>query len=168
MDIRELFMLGMDRHVGNLLDPLAGPQFDCGSSGSKKIEGAKSLGLPKWNYPRDPIPAEDGSVAMIHAYHFMEHLPGETAIQFLAEAQRVLMVGGILQFCMPYYNSNLMSQDLTHKSFWSEDSFRNLFRNDYYDASAGKIFWKFHVQSIFIMGIVERNLSLLGQLVKVK
>lgn len=165
--IQNIFKLGMKRDIPELL-PLAegGLAFDCGASGKAVAPGAQPLGLPDWQFPLDQIPAEDGTVDTIHAYHFMEHLTGEDAIMFLAEVQRCLKPGGVLQFCIPYYNSSLASQDLTHKSFWTEESFRTLFRNHYYDPTAGKIEWELDVHAIFIMAIVERNTALLGQIVK--
>jgi hypothetical protein len=100
---------------------------------------------------------------MIHAYHFMEHLEGVHVILFLREAERVLIEGGIVNYCVPYYSSGLQAQDLTHKSFWNEDTFKNLFDNTYYNP-AGDWLLKVHFQ--IIVGVVERNLALIGQLVK--
>jgi hypothetical protein len=168
MDIASLFKLGMDRDIGSIRSPLNPVAYDCGASGKKVAPGAIPLGLPDWNFPRDQIPARENTVGIVHAYHFMEHLPGETAIQFLAEVQRVLVPrGGIFQFCIPFYTSNLANQDLTHKSFWTEDTFKTLFRNAYYDPSVGKIEWDLRIGALAIMGVAERNLALIGQLVKI-
>lgn len=166
--IQDLFMLGMKREIKPLL-PIkkGGLAFDLGASGTKVAEGAIPLGLPDWRFPLHPIPAEDESVDTIHAYHFLEHLAGEDAIALLVEAQRVLKKGGVFQFCIPYYKSNIASHDLTHKSFWTETTFQNLFRNQFYDPTAGSVAeWKLSIHAVFIMGIVERNIALLGQLVK--
>ena len=163
--IQTLFHIAMDRTLPDLLEPPEGGRpLDLGASGVKQV--AEAYGLPEWSFPRDPIPAGDGTVAMIHAYHFLEHLTGEDAIALLKDAQRVLMPGGVFQFCMPYYNSCMQAHDLTHKSFWCEDSFKILFKNPYYDLSAGEVQWEFDIHCVFIMGIVERNMAVMGQLVK--
>ena len=164
MNFEELFKLGMDRELPELLDPPEGISIGLGESGVKRTSDI-CLGLPEWRWPRDKIPAEDGSVSIIHAYHFMEHVTGEEAIELLFEIQRVLMVGGILQFTIPYYTSEIAAQDLTHKSQWTESSFRMLMRNPYYSPSSQDQ-WKLREHYLVIAGIVQRNVSLFGQLVK--
>jgi hypothetical protein len=172
LSIQQLFKQGMDRDIPDLKfipdavvpagDWLA---FDLGASGEKVMEGCEGLGLPDWFFPRDPIPANDGSVHLIHAYHFLEHLPGEDAIKLLRDVERVLVPGGIMNICVPYYSSSMQAQDLTHKSVWCETTFQTLFNNGYYDP-AGPQPWRLKVHAQFIMGIVERNLALFVQLVK--
>ena len=38
-----------------------------------------------------------------------------------------------MNFCVPYFSSLLMAQNLQHKSFWCEETFRNLFEDDTYE-----------------------------------
>lgn len=167
MNFQTLFRMAMDRELPELLSPPAdGLVFDLGASGKKKAPGAVALGLPEWRFPRDPIPCGDGEAAAIHAYHFLEHLTGEEAILMLWEIQRALKPGGVFQFVMPWFKSEIASQDLTHKSFWTESSFRTLMRNPYYDPSASEKKWKLREHFLVIAGIVERNVSIMGQLVK--
>jgi hypothetical protein len=166
MDFQGLFKIGLDRPLPGLFEPHPGPAFDLGASGKKVARGAIGLGLPNWSFPRDPIPCDDGKASIIHAYHFMEHLPGETAIILLKEVQRALMVGGLFQFCIPYAKAEIAFKDLTHKSFWTESSFRMLMNNPYYDPTAADFKWRLRVHFQVIAGIVERNLCLMGQLVK--
>lgn len=162
MNIQQLFKLGMKRDVPELIE-FSGKSLDIGASGKAVAPGATPLGLPDWQFPRDPIPAETGTVATIHAYHFLEHLTGTDAIAFLREVERVMIPGAsVLNFCIPYYNSNQHAQDLTHKSAWCEDTFKNLFHNSWYDRGE----WKLRIHTIMIIGIVERNLSLIGQLIR--
>ena len=170
LTIQQLFKQGMSRDIPNLLDVstyqlLSGKMIglDLGASGDKKMIGCKALGLPQWAFPRDQIPAEERSVHLIHAYHFLEHLAGDEVILLLREVERVLVPGGVMNICVPYYSSSLQAQDLTHKSVWCETTFQTLFNNNYYDP-AGK--WQLRVHTQFIMGIVERNLALFVQLVK--
>lgn len=164
LTIQQLFKQGMSRDIPELLEPDdLRNGYDLGASGSKVMLGCDPLGLPDWSFPRDPIPADDGTADVIHAYHFLEHLTGEDAIKLLREAERVLVVGGVMNICVPYYNSSMQAQDLTHKSVWCETTFQTLFDNKYYDP-AGQ--WRLRVHTQFIMGIVERNLALFVQLVK--
>ena len=101
MSFQELFFQAMKRPLPSLLSYVSdGLAFDIGASGSHSY--ATPLGLPGWAFPRDPIPASDGSVSTLYVFHFLEHLSGVDAIHFLREAERVLMVGGVLNFCMPY------------------------------------------------------------------
>jgi hypothetical protein len=163
MHIQDLFRLGMKRTIPELLT-FHGPAFDIGASGKAVAPGAIPLGLPDWRFPRDPITTDDGSIATLHCYHFLEHLSGADAIAFLREAERVMIPGAsVLNFCIPFYNSSGMAQDLTHKSAWCEDTFKNLFQNQWYSPAGD---WKLRVHTIIIMGIVERNLALVGQLVR--
>ena len=38
--------------------------------------------------------------------------------------------GGVLNFSVPYYTTTLAIQNLEHKSFWCEDTLKNLFEDD--------------------------------------
>lgn len=164
MDFETLFKMGMDRDLPQLLDPPEGLSIGLGESGKKLHGRDMSLGLPDWSWPEEPIPAKDGSAGIIHAYHFFEHLTGEQSIDMLFECQRVLKPGGILQFCMPWAKAEIACQDLTHKSFWTESSFKNLF-NHYYDPTPGRAL-KFRQHYLVLSGIVERNIAVMGQLVR--
>lgn len=113
---------------------------------------------------KEPIPFVDGSVDAIHMHHFLEH--ASDPLWVLAECQRVLRVSGIVQITVPYYRSQLAFQDLTHKTFWTEETYRNTFSNPYYDTTKGYVPWRFEVGFNLIAGIVERNLCLFTQLVR--
>jgi hypothetical protein len=167
MEHRVLAKLALDRDIGMLKTPKSsGITIGIGESGIKKSLADIYLGLPNWNFPKNPIPATDGKVSMMHCYHFLEHLTGEDAILFLKEVQRVLMYGGIFQYGVPYYKSELAHQDLTHKSFWTESSFKMLMNNPYYDPETSGFKWELEIQSQCIIGVVGRNLMLIGQLIK--
>lgn len=167
MDIQGFFENAMAREIPPLIPlppiSLSVLGFDLGASGIKRMAGCIPLGLPDWRWPRDRIPAEDGTVDVVHAYHFLEHLSGEDAISLLREIERVIRPGAPINICVPYYNSSMQAHDLTHKSFWNEATFSNLFNNPMYDPAGP---WKLKVHALFIMGIVERNMALLAQLVK--
>jgi hypothetical protein len=140
-----------------------GRVLDIGASGTYVVPGAQALGPPHWVFPT-PIPAEDNSVAEIHCYHFLEHLDGTQAIQFLKEVERVLAPEeGVFNFCVPYYNTTLAAQNLQHKSLWCEDTFDNLFYDTTYEHSGH---WELRQHVVLIVGLCQRNLCLMGQLVK--
>jgi hypothetical protein len=163
MNFQRLFALGMKRHLPELVT-CAGPSYDIGASGKYVAPGAVALGPPKWIFPRDSIPVADDSVATIHCYHFLEHLSGDNAVLLLREIERVLIPEeGVMNFSVPYFSSMLMAQNLEHKSFWCEETFRNLFEDDTYEYY-GK--WRLRVGFLVIAGIVNRNLALLGQIIK--
>jgi hypothetical protein len=163
MDFQRLFALGMKRHLPELVT-CPGPSYDIGASGKYVVPGAIPLAPPNWIFPRDPIPAADDSVATIHCYHFLEHLSGDDAVLFLREVERVLIPErGVMNFCVPYFSSLLMAQNLQHKSFWCEETFRNLFEDDTYE-HCGK--WRLRVGLLVIAGVVNRNLALFGQIIK--
>jgi ubiquinone/menaquinone biosynthesis C-methylase UbiE len=167
MTLQELFKLAMKRDIEELLEPPSrGFALNIGA-GKSIIKGAYNIDKPEWQWPESAyLPYEDNTVRLIHAYHFLEHLSGEDAITMLLEFQRVLMPGGIINFLVPYYSSSMQAQDLTHKSSWNETTFKTLFSNKYYDPNGRTHEWKLKVHVCVIIGIVERNLALLGQLVK--
>jgi hypothetical protein len=103
-------------------------------------------------------------VATIHRYHFLGHLSGDDAVLFLREVERVLIPeSGVINFAIPYFSSVLMSQNLQHKSFWCEETFRTLFEDDTYENYGT---WRLTVHFLMIGGIVNRNLALAGQIIK--
>lgn len=169
MNIQELFKLAMKRDLPELLETpshLVYPHLNMGA-GKSVIPGAINIDKPEWEWPKsERLPVEDECIGLIHAYHFLEHLSGEDAITMLLEFQRVLKPGGIINFVVPYYNSSMQAHDLTHKSFWNEDTFQTLFRCEYYDPNGLTQQWKLRVHFQVIIGIVERNMALMGQLVK--
>jgi len=151
----------MDRDIPDLWHIPAGKQLNIGA-GNKYIPGTVSLDYPDWDADHDLLPYEDESIAGIHAYHFLEHC--QYPVRVLAEFQRVLMPGGVVNIVVPYYKSQMMAHDLDHKHAFCEDTWKILFRNPYYDKN--QIEWKFEVGVNLIIGIVERNLCLMTQLLR--
>jgi len=162
MDFQQLFYMAMDREIPELLDPDSnGVILNLGAGKKKNIEGFP-LDLPGWDAEYMQIPYPDECVKIIHAYHILEHV--QEIIFLLKECQRVLIPGGIMNICVPYYKSSLHYQDLDHKHSFTEKTFSNLFNNKYYDKNGAD--WKFKVRFNLICGIVERNICLLTQLQK--
>lgn len=176
-DIQEFFRLGMDRELPRLLAPPMRPMgetlvsLNIGPGDVKRIPGTIGVGSGEdeltdvnWSAPK-ALPFHDDSVHEIHCYHFLEHLTGEDAIKVLAEFQRVLVPGGVVNVVTPYYNSNLQAHALDHKSAWCEDTWDWLFNQPYYNGGR-RGSWRLEVNLCLIIGIVERNMALMTQLVK--
>lgn len=162
--VENLFHVGMDRKLPVFFrshprkDSI---QLNLGA-GNKTIDGTIPLDYPQWDADRDPIPFEDNSVDVIHAYHFLEHC--KEPVKVLQECQRVLVSGGHINIVVPYYTSQMQAHDLDHKHRFCEETWCNLFDTKYYDKN--RIEWEFVVGVNVIMGVVERNLCLMTQLIK--
>ena len=159
----DLFAVGMDREVALDAQELGLDDVILNlGPGIKHINGAKELEWPEWNGEHDPMPYEDGSVDRIYALHFLEHL--SSPVHCLRECQRVLRSGGTLNIVVPHRLGAIAYQDLDHKSFFTEDTWQTLFGNPYYDKD--KRGWNMSVGFNLIMGLNERNLVLVSQLIK--
>jgi hypothetical protein len=162
--IQDFFKVGMSRMLPPLWQPPPGPTLELGPGIKPKVATTYKLGLPGWHAELDPLPYPKESISAVHAYHFFEHIEGKYAIQLLREIQRVLVPHGTAYIVVPYYSTSMQHQDLTHKSWWTETTWKTLFDNEYYDDHS--VGWDLHVHLCFIMGIVERNLALFTQLIK--
>ena len=168
----DFFNVAMDRevvapipyeHWKRLVGSRDGIVLNLGA-GKKQIEGAVPLDLPEWDADVLPIPYGDESIAGIHAYHFLEHL--RDPVRMLREIERVLIVGGCCNVCVPYYSAQIAAHDLDHKTAWCEDTWKILFQTPYYDKNRERS-WQLRWRTNVIMGVAERNLVLLTQLQKV-
>lgn len=157
-----LFQAGADRVLPPFaMHPHKGGVINLGA-GNKEIKEAQALDLPNWNADFDDIPYAEGTISEIYAFHVLEHV-GD-AIGLLRDCQRVLMPGGVLNIVVPYYRSQGAFHDLDHRHFFGEDTWSNLFDNEFYAKHhAG---WKFDIGLNIIMGLNERNLMLVTQLIR--
>jgi SAM-dependent methyltransferase len=161
-DIHDMARLVTDREIPDWVEPSGeGIVLNIGA-GAKKIYGALPLDIPDWNADSMPIPFEDESVEAIYAIHFLGHV--KYPVYVLRECQRVLMPGGLLNIGVPYWHSMAAHQDLDHKSFFCEETWKTLFTNDYYEKNHDG--WKFKVGTNFLFGLNERNLMLITQLIR--
>lgn len=164
MDFQLFFKYGMDRKISELIPDVSEDKIVLNlGSGNKIIPGAIPLDYPEWDADCDYIPYKDNSVSQIHAYHFFEHCKYPAKV--LQDCQRVLISGGHINICVPYYSSQMAAHDLDHKHFFTEETWKTLFKNPYYDKN--KIEWKFRIGFNMICGIVERNMCLLTQLKRI-
>jgi ubiquinone/menaquinone biosynthesis C-methylase UbiE len=162
--IQDFVKLGLKRNINELVEHGCGSLVLNIGAGKAPIEGTVAIDYPEWDAETMPLNFEDGSVAGIHAYHFLEHVSKPTDV--LREFERVLQKGGYINIVVPYYNSNLQAQDLTHVSAFSEETFPALLRQGAW-YSKGWQPWDLQINANFIFGVAERNLCLFTQLVKI-
>jgi len=164
----EFFKIGLKRDPGYLVDEPAGPIVNLGA-GRKDREllppSTMHLGLPNWRAP-SLQGLRDGDFAVVHAHHFLEHLESDEAIQMLREIERVLMPRGVCYITVPYAGAQLSFADITHRSFWNEETFKHLMDNGYYNPTPGEEPWKLTITYQVIAAVAYRNLALFVQLVK--
>lgn len=165
----DIFKVAMDRRLpsfrtGDLAGSYKLRSLNLGA-GRKEIVGAIPYDADRGWWAGQPIPHMDGSISVIHAYHFFEHLTKEELIATLRECERVLAPGGVINSVTPHWSAEIAHQDLDHKLFFTEQTWQNLLNNDYYDGTMPRDL-KFEVGFQLIMGLVQRNLVLLTQLVR--
>lgn len=165
--IQDLFKIGMAREIPPLLTNYREDsyQLNIGAGTYKNLLNTVSIDFPEWDARHEDINFIDGCFDVVHCYHFLEHMEGSVAVKVLKEIERVLKVGGHANIVTPYYNSHLQAKCLDHKSSWNESTWDNLFNQYSYDNGTSD--WKLKVHTTFIMGVEEKNLALLTQLVKI-
>ena len=175
MSVQKLFGWGMKRMVPQLIQPLdnGGPILNLGA-GNARIPWNNwfaprvvDLDLPGWNANSGQRFAGigDGACDGIYAFHLLEHV--DRPIDVLWDCQRILDEGAPLTIVVPYYNSQMMAHDLTHKNVFCEDTWKVLFGTPYYNGQhAGE--WRFNIGFNMIVGVVERNMCLMTQLIKTR
>lgn len=162
--IATIFKAGMKRDLPAVVSPdWDKPVYNLGA-GLTQMPQAYNLDLPDWDGTRDRIPCGDGEAGGIYAFHFLEHLDNEQAIAMLRECQRALSVGCPLTIVVPHHFGTMAYHDLTHKTFYNADTFRNLMDNRW--QSHEREGWRFRIGLNVTMGVADRNLALLTQLIK--
>ena len=158
----DFFNLGMFRYVPKFQHKVNVETVINIGAGIKHIDGAMSLDLPEWDADTMAIPFGDDMVDIIYALHFLEHV--KEPIKLLRECERVLRPGGVINVVVPYYRSQIAHVDLDHKHYFTERTFNNLFKNDYYEKNHQN--WRLAVGLQLIMGLEERNICLFAQITK--
>lgn len=159
----DLFGLGMKRWPEVVSPPPDGLRLNLGC-GRHPIEDTINLDQPRWKAPALNHFATE-STAVIHAYHFLEHLILPTLQGMLLEIARVLKFGGVLNYCVPYALAPIAFMDVTHKTFWTEETMRTLLESRGYESAMVE---GLSIQCQWIAGIDSQNLAVLGQLIKTK
>ena len=161
---QDWFMIAWNRELPELLPMPDGPQLNLGA-GYRLIGDSIPVGLETgWDADTEPLPYASGSIAGIWAHGFFEHVADVPAV--LRECERVLIKGGVLNVVVPHGRSEIAVEDITHKQFIVEHTWRNLFGNEYYDAAKGQA-WRLRVHANFMMAVAYRNMALFTQFVKV-
>lgn len=104
--------------------------LDLGCGDNKKEEFYIGVDVDKYNQNDiqldlrfNKLPFDDNSVDGVYASHFLEHLTFEENIHLFNEVYRVLKPEKIFEIVVPHGQSYAGMVDLSHKTFWTEDSF---------------------------------------------
>lgn len=170
--IGQLFTNGIARVIKEpKVTPGDGPILNLGC-GNKLLDDSNNpanqmlidLQIPDWIAPH--LDFDENSVAGIHAYHFLEHLYSDEFRDMMSECYRVLKLDGVMNICVPYAMAEMAFQSTDHKIFFTEESWKALLDEPYYDCMYGKPHLNFDIHTNFVAGVVGRNLSVFTQLVK--
>lgn len=164
MTLQDAFLWGMKRTILPIRDN--GPLTLNLGAGAQQLPGVASFDYPEWDASCMPIPYLEASVDTVLAFHLLEHLTGDQAIRLLRDIERVLRPGGHALIVVPHASQALAFEDLDHKSFYTEDTFKTLFTNAYYHKHRESP-WRLAVEVSVIMGVAARNLAVFYQVVKV-
>lgn len=98
------------------------------------------------------LPFEDSSVDGVYASHFLEHLTFEQNIFLFNEVYRILKTGKVFEIIVPHGMSYAGMTDLSHKTFWTEDTFgyftpENKYYYDWITDNGDKVINKWEVLS---------------------
>lgn len=107
-----------------------------------------------------PLPFEDNLADEIRCANFLEHIPADKVIELVNEIYRVLKPAGRWHALVPNAAIGQAAfQDPTHRSFWTENTFK-YFENNYYKQLYG-ITAKF---KIIKLQTLERSIDYWGKL----
>lgn len=175
--IQEFFEWGLMREIPPLAEPPAlshafgNRALNLGPGDVKVIPNTIGVGRPNnkltdvaWVAP-ERLPFESGSISEVHAHHFLEHFDAGDVVKILREIERVLCVGGVAYCTVPYAGSAIDFRALDHLTRWNEESWEWIFNTTHYNDFM-PVPWKLRLHTVFIMGIVGRNLCVFAQLVK--
>jgi hypothetical protein len=164
MDIIEMFKLGMKRDIKPLVTPDMTNAINLGA-GKNPIPGARSLDFPQWDADWGCLPETEKKLTAVFAFHFFEHITGESAIALLRDIQKKMVPGGTVNIVVPHAKSDLWLHDLDHKSFYVTDTWETLFSTPYYDKNREEP-WLFDIGTNIVIAVTERNTALMTQLVR--
>jgi len=104
-------------------------KLDLGCGGRKKA-GHIGIDIDKYedvdiqlDLRFNPLPFDDNSIDHVYASHFLEHLDFHENIYLFNEIYRVLKPERQFEIIVPHGTSYAGIADLSHKTFWTEDTF---------------------------------------------
>lgn len=109
--------------------------------GSRKKEGCLGIDrhcLQDVNVVADVdrgLPFKNNSIDGIHSNYFLEHSVDIIAV--FKEIYRVCKNGAVIELTVPYYTSINAFKDPTHKTFFTEDTFRYFSSDQWYGSDYG-------------------------------
>jgi SAM-dependent methyltransferase len=170
-EIADVFDVAMIRErpaFKNIPEPGRGVLLVDIGGGNKHLFGYERLDWPTWDAESMPMPYEDGSVDALFSAHAFDHFTAHGVVRVLAEGQRVLKPGGTFTIVVPHFMSTLAMECLEHHTRFGIKTWRNILSNPAYipHLQPGGIEWELSVGFNMIMGVEERNLVLVTQLVK--
>ena len=138
-----------DKYVWQLAERWADleglPKVDLGAAHDKPtgyigLDLAAGPGVDIIKNVAEGLPFEDGSVGLIRASDFLEHIPD--SVSLMNEIWRVLVDGGWLLSSTPSSDGRGAFQDPTHVAFWNENSWW-YYTNRFYAAYVPEVACRF-------------------------
>lgn len=147
--------------------PDTGPSLDLGG-GNKVMVGWHRLDYPEWDAEALlPLPFSVNSVNAVYCAHALDHLSAEAVVFLLGDVQRILKPGCAFTIVVPHFMSTLAHECIEHKTQFGIKTWRNILDNPAYAPLLnGSTEWQMRVGFNRIMGVEERNLVLVTQLIK--
>lgn len=161
-DLSSLFYAAMLRSIPDFSPGRRDlPGLNIGA-GNKFIGETIVLDLPTWDANFDDLPFHNNSVGNIYCFGTLDHIVDVPRV--MKEFQRVLASGGVLNISVAFYKSQLAWEDPYHKSWFTETTWSKLMEKQYW--TPDDFNWKFRIGINIIIGVAERNLIVLTQLIK--
>lgn len=162
-DLHTWFGFAWNREIPRPKGPPPGTrQLNLGA-GYREVDWAESIDLEHgFDLEEMSLPSHDEEVGAIWAHGVFEHVSNYGWL--LRECERVLVKGGVLNIVVPHGASFLQLEDPSHKTAWTEESWKAVLENEYYQPDGSPTMLRVH--TCFIIGVVWRNLALFTQLVK--
>lgn len=166
----------------DLMNDFVGLHF---GGGNKRLAGYTELDWPEWDGERnepwtvlDPMATAgsgirqlvpDNSVDSIVCVHTLDHLSSRGVQHWLRECERTLKPGGTVSIAVPHHMGTLAHECIEHKTQYGLKTFRNIL-TDINDSSVdfpeGRQGWTLRVGYNMVLGLEERNLVQITQLLK--
>lgn len=138
--------------------------------GNKHIEGWTELDYPEWDAETMGLPYNNESVDAFLALHVLDHLSATAVQDLMSEVQRCLVPGGTFTIVVPHHLGTLAWECIEHKTRYGLKTWRNIFANPAYTpiniSNRPEIVWRLDIGFNMIMGVEERNLVLVTQLIR--